>query len=59
MMSKDWYPPFSLWRIFFILFVGAFSHHYATAYLIYHKTFSPYTQLRILSCTNFCTIMMR
>ena len=35
------------------MFVGAFSHHYATAYLIYHKTFSQYTQLRIPSCTNF------
>lgn len=59
MMSKDWYPPFSIWRIFFILFAGEFSHNYATAYFIYHKTFSLYTQLRILSCTNFCTIMMR
>ena len=58
MMSKDRYPPFSLWRILF-LFAGAFPHHYATAYFLYHKTFSQYTQLRILNCTDFCTIMLR
>ena len=59
MMSKDWYPPFSMWRIFFILSADAFSYHYATAYLLYHKTFSQHTQLRIPNCTDFCTIMLR
>ena len=44
---------------FFVLLVTAFSYHYATAYLLYHKTISRYTQLRIRSCTNFCTIMLR
>ena len=44
---------------FFILFSGVFSHHYAIAYLLYHKTFLWYTQLRIRNCTNFCTIMLR
>ena len=44
---------------FFVLLVTAFSYHYATAYLLYHKTISRYTQLRIRNCTNFCTIMLR
>ena len=45
---------------FFILSVDAFFYHCAhcaIAYLLYHKTFLQYTQLRIPNCTNFCTIM--
>ena len=41
MMSKDWYPPFSMWRILFC-FVDKYS--------------LSITQLRMLNSTNFCSL---
>ena len=56
MMSKNWYPPFSMWRILFCFSINILSHDYAIAYSLYYEIFSHYTQSRITNSTTFCTL---
>ena len=59
MMSKDRYPPFSMWRILFC-FVDKYTssqiRKYATAYFSCHEIFSQCTQSRIINGTIFCSL---
>ena len=55
-MSKDRYPPFSMWRILFVLSINILSRNNATAYFSCHEIFSQCTQSRIINGTIFCSL---